>query len=104
MRAVLGHGLSPRKPGSVSRFSPSPSVHPKGCTPHNEQMLSALLPPIALQKSLWRSFRIKMRNKSNRSERILESTLRIDARFGINLTRSDGQYSHATKYPQKCPT
>src|SRR6516162_6450944 len=33
MRAVLGHGLSPRKPGSVSRFSPSPSVHPKGCTP-----------------------------------------------------------------------
>src|SRR5262249_8079524 len=34
MRAVLGHGLSPRKPGSVSRFSPSPSVHPKGCTPY----------------------------------------------------------------------
>src|SRR5262249_29505584 len=33
MRAVLSHGLSPRKPGSVSRFSPSPSVHPKGCTP-----------------------------------------------------------------------
>src|SRR5262249_8398530 len=32
MRAVLGHGLSPRKPGSVSRFSPSPPVHPKGCT------------------------------------------------------------------------
>jgi len=30
---VLGHGLSPRKPGSVSRFSPSPPVHPKGCTP-----------------------------------------------------------------------
>src|SRR6201987_3648646 len=33
MRALLSHGLSPRKPGSVSRFSGSPSVHPKGCTP-----------------------------------------------------------------------
>src|SRR6516162_2850304 len=36
MRAVLGHGLSPRKPGSVSRFSPSPPVHPKGCTPQTD--------------------------------------------------------------------
>src|SRR5215831_13739406 len=41
MRAVLGHGLSPRKPGSGSRFSPSPSVHPKGCTP---EAMSALPP------------------------------------------------------------
>src|SRR6266480_119580 len=33
MRAVLSHGLSPRKPGSVSRFSGPPPVHPTGCTP-----------------------------------------------------------------------
>src|SRR5258707_4870494 len=33
MRAVLSHGLSPRKPGSVSRFSGAPPVHPTGCTP-----------------------------------------------------------------------
>jgi len=33
MRAVLSHGLSPRKPGSVSRFSGPLPVHPKGCTP-----------------------------------------------------------------------
>ena len=33
MCAVLGHGLSPRKPGSVSRFSGPLPVHPKGCSP-----------------------------------------------------------------------
>src|SRR5713226_5540158 len=33
MRPVLSHGLSPRKPGSVSRFSGPPPVHPEGCTP-----------------------------------------------------------------------
>src|SRR5215472_14374957 len=44
-------------------------------------MLSAFAPPIALQKSLWRRSRIKMRNKSNRSERILESTLRMTPDF-----------------------
>src|SRR5205809_8129164 len=32
MGAVLNHGLSPRKPGSVSRFSGPLPVHPKGCT------------------------------------------------------------------------
>src|SRR5262249_4358790 len=50
MRAVLGHGLSPRKPGSVSRFSPSPSVHPKGCTPDDEANMSLILPPDNLTK------------------------------------------------------
>jgi len=35
---VLGHGLSPRKPGSVSRFSPSPPVHPNGCTPLDDRI------------------------------------------------------------------
>src|SRR4029453_7657984 len=34
MCAVLGHGLSPRKPGSVSRFSGPLPVHPEGCTPN----------------------------------------------------------------------
>jgi HSP20 family protein len=33
MSAVLSHGLSPRKPGSVSRFSGLLPVHPDGCTP-----------------------------------------------------------------------
>src|SRR5205823_6914658 len=35
MCAVLGHGLSPRKPGSVSRFSGPLPVHLEGCTPIN---------------------------------------------------------------------
>src|ERR1700745_4189526 len=39
MRALLSHGLSPRKPGSVSRFSGSPSVHPKGCTPQDVRVV-----------------------------------------------------------------
>src|SRR5213078_2072157 len=33
MCAVLGHGLSPRKPGSVRRFSGPLPVHPEWCTP-----------------------------------------------------------------------
>src|SRR6266480_7345028 len=38
MRAVLSHGLSPRKPGSVSRFSGPPPVHSEGCTPKTGNM------------------------------------------------------------------
>src|SRR6266496_3805783 len=38
MRAVLSHGLSPRKPGSVSRFSGPPPVHSEGCTPIRGQI------------------------------------------------------------------
>jgi nucleotide-binding universal stress UspA family protein len=41
---VLSHGLSPRKPGSVSRFSGPPPVHPKGCTPSIKDILVALSP------------------------------------------------------------
>src|SRR6267142_1399184 len=39
--AVLGHGLSPRKPGPDSPILiPSP-VHPQGCTPGRGSMLRA---------------------------------------------------------------
>jgi hypothetical protein len=45
MGGVLSHGLSPRKPGSVSRFSGPPPVDPKGCTPIAEVILHQLLHP-----------------------------------------------------------
>src|SRR6266571_378812 len=40
MRPMLSHGLSPRKPGSVSRFSGPPPVHPEGCTPDRRPILA----------------------------------------------------------------
>src|SRR5947208_11280149 len=40
MCAVLGHGLSPRKPGSVSRFSGPLPVHLEGCTPDQVQTVA----------------------------------------------------------------
>src|SRR6266536_1878349 len=37
--AVLGHGLSPRKPGRDSLIRVTSPVHPVGCTPHKVNVL-----------------------------------------------------------------
>src|SRR6266699_1189526 len=51
MRAVLSHGLSPRKPGSVSRFSGAPKVF-ESVGRHfgvPDRVLNVLVPEVVLQ-------------------------------------------------------
>src|SRR6266487_1620907 len=43
--AVLGHGLSPRKPGRNSLIRVTSPVHPVGCTPEADQVAPALTLP-----------------------------------------------------------